>query len=91
MENIKELIEEINSRKPKVYEKMSIMEVSDELHKVMGFEQTVLKKIKLFENDHQEPDLINYAKMIIKRIIERETMLIQETYLKKIDSEYLNS
>lgn len=91
MENIKELIEEINSRKPKDYEKMSIREVSDELHKVMGFEQTVLKKIKLFENDHQEPDLINYAKMIIKRIIERETMLIQETYLKKIDSEYLNS
>jgi hypothetical protein len=91
VENIKELIEEINSRKPKDYKIMSIMEVSDELHKVMGFEQLVLKKIKLFENDHQEPDLINYAKMIIKKIIERETMLIQETYLKKIDSEYLNS
>jgi len=44
VENIKELIEEINSRKPKDYEKMSIIEVSDELHKVMDFEQTVLKK-----------------------------------------------
>ena len=91
MENIKELIEEINSRKPKDYEKMSIKEVSDELHKVMEFEQTVLKKIKLFEDDHQEPDLIKYAKMIYKKIIERETILIQETYLKKIDSQYLNS
>ena len=91
MENIKELIEEINSRKPKDYEKMSIIEVSDELHKVMEFEQMIVKKIKLFEDDHQEPDLIKYAKMIYKKIIERETILIQETYLKKIDSQYLNS
>jgi arginine/lysine/ornithine decarboxylase len=91
MENIKELIEEINSRKPKDYEKMSIKEVSDELHKVMEFEQVIVKKIKLFEDDHQEPDLIKYAKMIYKKIIERETILIQETYLKKIDSQYLNS
>ena len=58
MENIKELIEEINSRKPKDYEKMSIKEVSNELHKVMEFEQMIVKKIKLFEDDHQEPDLI---------------------------------
>ena len=91
MENIKELIKEINSRKPKDYEKMSIKEVSDELHKVMEFEQVIVKKIKLFEDDHQEPDLIEYAKMIYKKIIERETILIQETYLKKIDSQYLNS
>lgn len=91
MENIKELIEEVNSRKPKDYEKMSIKEVSNELHKVMEFEQMIVKKIKLFEDDHQEPDLIKYAKMIYKKIIERETSLIQETYLKKIDSQYLNS
>jgi len=91
MENIKELIKEINSRKPKNYEKMNIEEISDELHRVMEFEQTVLKKLKLFEDDHQEPDLIQYAKMIYKKIIERETLLIQETYLKKIDSQYLNS
>ena len=91
MENIKELIEEINSRKPKDYEKMSIKEVSNEFHKVMEFEQMIVKKIKLFEDDHQEPDLIKYAKMIYKKIIERETSLIQETYLKKIDSQYLNS
>ena len=91
MENIKELIEEINSRKPKDYEKMSIKEVSNELHKVMEFEQMIVKKIKLFDDDHQEPDLIKYAKMIYKKIIERETSLIQETYLKKIDSQYLNT
>ena len=91
MENIKELIEEINSRKPKDYEKMSIKEVSNELHKVMEFEQMIVKKIKIFEDDHQEPDLIKYAKMIYKKIIERETILIQDTYLKKIDSQYLNS
>ena len=36
-------------------------------------------------------DLIKYAKMIYKKIIERETLLIQETYLKKIDSKYLKS
>ena len=91
MEDIKELIKEINSRKPKDYEKMDIEQISNELHKVMEFEQMVLKKIKLFEDDHQEPDLIKYAKMIYKKIIERETILIQETYLKKIDSQYLNS
>ena len=91
MEDVKELIEEINSRKPKNYEKMNIEEISDELHRVMEFEQTILKKLKLFEDDHQEPDLIKYAKMIYKKIKERETLLIQETYLKKIDSQYLNS
>jgi len=91
MEDVKELIEEINSRKPKNYEKMNIEEISDELHRVMEFEQIILKKLKLFEDDHQEPDLIKYAKMIYKKIIERETLLIQETYLKKIDSQYLNS
>ena len=89
MEDIKELIEEINSRKPKDYEKMDIEQISNELHKVMEFEQTVLKKIKLFEDDHQDQDLIKYAKMIYKKIIERETLLIQETYLKKIDSKYI--
>ena len=91
MEDIKELIEEINSRKPKDYEKMDIEQISNELHKVMEFEQTVLKKIKLFEDDNQDQDLIKYAKMIYKKIIERETLLIQETYLKKIDSKYLKS
>ena len=91
MENIKKLIDEINSRKPKNYEQMKIDDVSKELHSVMKFEQNMLEKINTFENDHQDLDLIKYAKMICRNIIERETILIQDAYLKKIDSEYLNS
>ena len=90
MNNIKKLIEEINLRQPKNYEEMKIEEISKELHNIMEFEQTILKKINLFEKDHQEPDLIKYTKMICRNSVERETALIQEIYLKKIDSQYLN-
>jgi len=90
-ENIKKLIDEINSIKSKNYEQMKIEQISKELHKTMEFEQNVLKKIETFEKEHQDPDLIKYAKMICRNTIERETALIQETYLKKIDSQYLNS
>jgi hypothetical protein len=90
-ENIKKLIDEINSRKSKNYEQMKIEQISKELHKTMEFEQNVLKKIETFEKEHQDPDLVKYAKMICRNTIERETALIQETYLKKIDSQYLNS
>ncbi|MCH1607498.1 MAG: hypothetical protein L7R49_01385, partial [Nitrosopumilus sp.] len=78
-------------RKPKNYEQMKIEDISKELHNIMEFEQNVLKKINLFENDHQDQDLIKYLKMIYKNTVERETKLIQDAYLKKIDSEYLNS
>ena len=91
MEDLKKLIEEISSRKPKNYEQMEIEVISKELHNTMEFEQNVLKKINLFENNHQDEDLIKYAKMICRNIIERETILIQNAYLEKIDSEYLNS
>ena len=90
-ENIKKLINEINSRKPKNYEQMKIEEISEELHNVMEFEQNVLEKINIFKKDHQDADLIKYLKMICRNTVERETILIQETYLKKIDSQYLNS
>ena len=89
-ENIKKLIDEINSRKPKNYEQMKIEQISKELHKIMEFEQSVLKKIEMFGKEHQDPDLIKYTKMICRNTIERETALIQEIYLKKIDSQYLN-
>ena len=85
MEDIKKLIEEINLRKPKNYEKMKIEEISKEFHNIMEFEQNILKKINLFKNDHQDADLIKYLKMISKNTVERETSLIQEVYLKKID------
>ena len=90
-ENIKKLINEINSRKPKNYEQMKIEQISRELHKMMEFEQSVLKKIEMFEKEHQDLDLIKYTKIICRNTIERETALIQEIYLKKIDSQYLNS
>ena len=91
MEKVKKLIEEINLRKPKNYEQMTIEEVSEELHNTMEFEQNVLKKINEFENEHQDTDLIKYAKMICRNTMERETALIQDAYLKKIDSKYLDS
>ena len=91
MENIKKLIEEINLRKPKKYEQMKIEEISKELHYVMKFERDTIKKINLFEKNHQDIDLIKYARIICRNTVERETALIQETYLKKIDSKYLNS
>ena len=91
MEDVKKIIEEITLRKPKNYEQMKIEDISKELHNIMEFEQNVLKKINLFENDHQDQDLRKYLKMIYKNTVERETKLIQDAYLKKIDSEYLNS
>ena len=91
MEDVKQIIEEITLRKPKNYEQMKIEDISKEFHNIMEFEQNVLKKINLFENDHQDQDLIKYLKMIYKNTVERETKSIQDVYLKKIDSEYLNS
>jgi hypothetical protein len=90
VEDIKKLINEINLRKPKNYEQMKIEEISKELHSIMEFEQNILKKIETCEVQHQDPDIIKYSKIISMEIIERETKLIQEIYLKKIDSEYLN-
>ena len=66
MKDIKKLIEEISSRKPKNYEQMGIEMISKELHNTMEFEQNVLKKINVFENNHQDEDLIKYAKMIVE-------------------------
>ena len=77
--------------KSKNYEQMKIDDISKELHSVMEFEQNILEKINTFEKDHQDADLIKYLKMICRNTVERETILIQETYLKKIDSQYLNS
>ena len=90
MEDIKKVIEEINLRKPKNYQEMKIEEISKELHSIMEFEQNILKKVNLFKNNHQDADLIKYLKMVCRNTVERETSLIQEIYLKKIESEYLN-
>jgi|TARA_B110000438_G_C15438897_1_gene489504 hypothetical protein len=90
-DEIRKIIEEISLRKSKDYEQMKMEEISKELHNTMEFEQNVLKKVELFEKENQSPDLIKYVRMICRNIIERETISIQETYLKKIDLEYLNS
>ena len=91
VKDIKKLIDEINLRKPKNYEQMKIEEISKELHGIMEFEQNILKKIEICEVQHQDPELIKYARIICRNTVERETALIQETYLKKIDAKYINS
>lgn len=68
---------------------MKIEDMNKELHSTIEFDQNILKKIEMYKVKHQDPDLIKYAKIISRKIIERETKLIQETYLKKIDSDTL--
>lgn len=92
-DEIQKLIDEIALRKSssKDYDSMTIEEISREFRDVMRFEQELFKKIEQFEKTQQNPDLAKYAKMICSNTTEREIAHIQETYLKKIDREYLNS
>jgi hypothetical protein len=92
-DEIEKLIDEISFRKSnsKNYDKMKAEEISKELRKIMEFEQDSFKKIEEFEKTQNNPDLIQYAKMICKNTTGREIAQLQETYLKKIDEEYLNS
>ena len=92
-DEIEKLIDEISFRKSnsKNYEKMSAQEISKELREIMKFEQKSFKKIDEFEKTKQNPDLVQYAKMICKNTTSREIAQLQETYLKKIDEEYLNT
>ncbi|QLH02629.1 hypothetical protein C5F47_03165 [Nitrosopumilus cobalaminigenes] len=92
-DEIEKLIDEISFRKSnsKNYEKMKAEEISKELREIMKFEQISFKKIDEFKKAQQNPDLIQYAKMICKNTVEREVAQLQEIYLKKIDEEYLNS
>jgi len=92
-DEIEKLIDEISFRKSnsKKYKEMKAEEISKELREIMEFEQTSFKKIEEFEKTQQNPDLIQYAKMICKNTTGREIAQLQEIYLKKIDEEYLNS
>ncbi|MBA4437179.1 MAG: hypothetical protein H2B04_07655 [Nitrosopumilaceae archaeon] len=92
-DEIQKLIDEISFRKSnsKDYKKMSAEEIGKELRDVMKFEQESFKKIEEFEKTQDNPDLINYAKMICKNTTQREITEIQEIYLEKIDKEYLKS
>ena len=91
VEEIRKLIEDLNLRVPKNYQKMDVKQISEELREAMEFEQQTFQKIDEFEKNGTEQDLVNYAKMICKNTTEREISEIQEIYLEKIDTEYLNS
>ena len=91
-DEIEKLIDEISFRKSnsKNYEKMKAEELSKELREIMKFEQESYKKIEEFGKTNKNQDLIEYAKMISKNTTGREIAQLQETYLKKIDEEYLS-
>jgi hypothetical protein len=88
---ISKLIEELHLRVPKDFKKMDISHLSNELRGIMEFERQTFQKIEDLEKKGIEQDMITYAKFICKNTIQREITEIQEIYLKKIDSEYLNS
>jgi glutamyl-tRNA reductase len=91
VEEIRRLIEEMNLRVTKDYQKMKIEQLSRELREAMQFESQTFQRIDELEKNGAEQDLANYARMICKNTAEREIVEIQENYFKKIDSEYLNS
>ncbi len=90
-EEIVKLIEDLNLRVSKDYQKMDVKQLSDELREVMAFEQQTFQKIEEYKKNGKEQDLANYAEMICKNNTERQISKIQEIYLEKIDTEYLNS
>jgi len=91
VDDISKLIEELHLRVPKDFKKMDIPQISDELRKTMEFERQTFQKIEELEENGVKQDLVQYAKIICKNTIQREITQIQEIYLKKIGSEYLNS
>jgi DNA segregation ATPase FtsK/SpoIIIE-like protein len=92
-DGIEELINEITFRKSnsKDYQNMKAEEISKEFKEIMRYEQKSFKKIEEFEKTQKNSELIEYAKILCSNTIAREISNIQETYLKKIDEEYLNS
>jgi hypothetical protein len=90
VEEIRKLIEELNLRVSKDYQKMNAIQLSSELREVMEFERQTFQKIEELEVKGTEKDLTTYAKMVCRNTTEREIAEIQEVYLKKIDEEYLN-
>ena len=91
VEEIRRLIEEMNLRVSKDYQKINIEQLSRELREAMQFERQTFQRIDELEKNGVEQDLANYARMICKNIAGREIAEIQENYFKKIDNEYLNS
>ena len=89
-DEIQKLINETSLKiNSKNYEKMNAKEISKELRAIMKFEQEAYKKIEEFGKTHENQDLVAYAKMISRNTTAREIAELQETYLRKIDEEYL--
>jgi hypothetical protein len=91
-DEVQKIIDDINFRKsnPKNYEEMKAEEISKELREIMKFEQESFKKIEEFEKTQKNQDLVQYAKIISRNTTGREIAQLQETYLRKIDEEFLN-
>lgn len=90
-DKIQKLIEEINLRESKNYQKMELEQLSKELREAMSYEIEIFTKIDNLEKSGTSRDLANYARLIAKNTTERQITEIQEIYLKRIDSEYLGS
>jgi len=92
-DEIEKLIDDVSFRKSnfKDYKKMTMEQISQELRDIMKFEQESMNKIEEFEKIQHNQDLVKYVKIICKNTTQREITQIQEIYLKKIDSNYLNS
>lgn len=92
-EEIKKIVDEVNSRNSvlKQYKVMTIEELSKELRDAMKFERETNKKIEEFEKKGLEKDIIKYAKFVCGNAAHREILAIQDIYLEKIDSSYLNN
>jgi len=88
-EAVQKIIEEVNLRAIKDYKKMDIPQLSGELRDAMEFEREIFQKIEALENQGAENDLIHYAKIVCKNTTSREISEIQEVYLTKIKTEYL--
>lgn len=90
-EAVQKIIEEVNLRTTKDYNRMGITQLSGELRDAMEFEREIFQKIEDLENQGTETELIHYAKVVCKNTTSREISEIQEVYLTKIDKEYLRS
>ena len=88
---IQKLIEEINLRESKNYQKMELEQLSIALRETMAFEIEIFSKIDDLEKSGTSSDLANYARIVAKNTTGRQIAEIQEIYLKKIDSQYLKT
>jgi len=90
-EAIQKIIEEVNLRVIKDYNKMNIPQISIELRDAMEFEREIFQKIEELEDQGAENELVHYARIVCKNTTSREISEIQEAYLAKIETEYLSS